>query len=93
VLWESVLPDQKAIAEKTFEIHRTKGRIYLTDGSIKLVQGVREVFELLDEKDGAVGAASASGSEVQAESKLVLIGRGLDTNAFTKSFFSFLKLS
>jgi G3E family GTPase len=83
VLWESSLPHAPATAEKSFEIHRTKGRIYLTDGCIKLLQGVREVFELLDERDAAAAASAAATS---AQSKVVLIGRGLDATAFTTSF-------
>jgi G3E family GTPase len=92
VLWESVLPSSPAVTDKSFEIHRAKGRVRTSDGTVKLLQGVREVFELLDEKDSAVGAASAGGSEVQAASKLVLIGRGLDADVFTKSFYASLKL-
>jgi G3E family GTPase len=93
VLWESVLPKVFTSAEKSFEIHRTKGRIYLNNGGIKLLQGVREVFEILDEKDGAASATSAGESEETSRSKIVLIGRGLDATAFAQSFYSFLEIS
>lgn len=92
ILWESVLPSS-ALADKSFEIHRTKGRIHFVDGTVKLLQGVREVFELLDEKDSAAGATSAAAEEVTSKSKLVLIGRGLDATSFTQSFHRFLGLS
>ena len=64
LLWEQDL------TEKGYEIHRTKGRIVMTDGTVKVVQGVREIFEIKD----ALGE-SVAGSE---NSKLVFIGRGLD---------------
>ena len=92
VLWESVLPNS-SFTEKSFEIHRTKGRIHLIGGGVKLLQGVREVFELLDEKESAVRATSAGESEERSHSKLVLIGRGLDANSFTQSLRGFLGVS
>jgi len=65
----SLLWDQN-VGEKGYEIHRTKGRIVMTDGSVKVVQGVREIFDIED-------AANAS-SNGSTDSKLVFIGRGLD---------------
>ncbi|KAI9846037.1 MAG: hypothetical protein M1838_001464 [Thelocarpon superellum] len=72
-----------------FDIHRLKGRFHVLDGSsdpsshtIKMIQGVREVFEIVDLParsdvdeqdmvgDGAARIESASG-------KMVLIGRGI----------------
>ena len=64
LLWEQDL------AEKGYEIHRTKGRIVMTDGSVKVVQGVREIFEIKDALGDSVGGSD--------NSKLVFIGRGLD---------------
>lgn len=83
-LWESVLPASSASKIAKFEIHRTKGRIMLDDESLKLLQGVREVFELIDEKERVVtqnGDAAAG----KLGGKIVLIGRGLDEEAFCKS--------
>jgi G3E family GTPase len=85
-LWESSLPAGSTSESTRFEIHRTKGRIVLEDGSLKLLQGVREVFELIDEKEGS----SAKNGDAVPEAnktggKIVLIGRGLDENAFSKS--------
>lgn len=64
LLWEPNM------SEKGYEIHRTKGRIVMTDGSVKVVQGVREIFEI----ENALNENSR-GSE---DSKVVFIGRGLD---------------
>ncbi|TID23383.1 Cobalamin (vitamin B12) biosynthesis CobW-like protein [Venturia nashicola] len=90
-LWESVLPDGQVGDAMDFEIHRTKGRIVLQDGSLKLVQGVREVFELIDEEeDVAAINGEAAVTNGMAGGKLVLIGRGLDEGAFTKSLESTL---
>jgi G3E family GTPase len=78
ILWESTLPGQTIPA---FDIHRSKGRILLKNGAVKILQGVREVFEMLDETD----AAKDGGSDGTTEGKLVLIGRGLDAGAFRGS--------
>lgn len=50
------------------DIHRVKGRILLEGGAVKLLQGVREVFEFLDEPSQKT---SGSGEE----GKIVMIGR------------------
>jgi G3E family GTPase len=64
LLWEPNM------TEKGYEIHRTKGRIVMTDESVKVVQGVREIFEIED--------ALNESSDGFKNSKLVFIGRGLD---------------
>ena len=64
LLWE------QNMNEKGYEIHRTKGRIVMTNGTIKVVQGVREIFEIEDAVNGSEGCSN--------DSKLVFIGRGLD---------------
>jgi G3E family GTPase len=85
-LWESILTAGSTNEVTEFEIHRTKGRIMLEDGSIKLLQGVREVFELIDEKEGASsGHGDAPPVEGRPTGKIVLIGRGLDKEAFSRS--------
>ena len=48
-----------------------------------MIQGVREVFEIVDlDRGGSDGRSGAKGMESRAEGKLVLIGRGLDEVAF-----------
>lgn len=86
VLWESTLPlptpSELAAASSKFEIHRLKGRIQLTNGSVKLLQGVREVFELIDEAGSPRGS---EGDRMEVYGKIVLIGRGLGEKAFKES--------
>ena len=93
MLWNSNLPGSEVPnAASEFEIHRVKGRIRFKDGSIKLIQGVRDVFEILDANDSATeaGAPPAEQDAVRkgedlTVGKLVLIGRGLDRDKFSWS--------
>ncbi|KAK9435191.1 COBW domain-containing protein [Metarhizium brunneum] len=73
VLWDNKLPGSEN--EGTFEIHRSKGRIVLRDGTARMLQGVREVFELTDAPETA---------QVQPEQgKIIFIGRKLVEEDFT----------
>jgi G3E family GTPase len=81
VLWESTLPHAQVELAK-FEIHRVKGRICTDKGTVKLIQGVREVFEMLD---GVESGGKASGSQDLFQGKLVLIGRGLERSSVVNS--------
>ncbi|KAI9714633.1 MAG: hypothetical protein M1812_006298 [Candelaria pacifica] len=80
LLWESILPppvaqtEQSEIRHNGFEIHRLKGRIPLSDGSFKMIQGVREVFEIIDTKGQP---ATNAKTDSLAQGKIILIGRGL----------------
>ena len=47
-----------------------------------MIQGVREVFEIVDLDRGR---SDGKGMESKEEGKLVLIGRGLDEDAFGRS--------
>ncbi|KAH0536142.1 hypothetical protein FGG08_006964 [Glutinoglossum americanum] len=91
VLWDSALPTESPISNRResgaghsgFEVHRLKGRVCLTDGSTKMVQGVREVFEILDTSDRSTQTKPDSGQVSSCPQKpdmgkIVLIGRGLD---------------
>ena len=73
LLWEYEFPEESA-SHRLVEIHRVKGRLPCDDGTVKMVQGVREVFEIFDSPKGKVDEA---GGEDIAEGKLVLIGRHL----------------
>ncbi|KAK1831371.1 COBW domain-protein 1 [Podospora conica] len=85
VLWENVLPGHKTEAEKhAFEIHRLKGRLVLEDNGEKMVQGVRELFEIFDSPDSA-GSSVVSPEERQRLGKMVLIGRHLQDFDFERS--------
>lgn len=79
ILWESKnLPNAAADVGPAFEIHRLKGRIMLSDGSVKIIQAVRDVFEILD-------GADASANQGHGQGKVVLIGRSLREDMFQKS--------
>lgn len=86
VLWESTLPDAP---DMSFEIHRSKGRFVMDNGAVKVLQGVREVFEILDPISGG-DADKASNSFDKDRGKLVLIGRGLDERVFSSSLKNIL---
>lgn len=59
-------------------IHRLKGRILLDSGAVKMVQGVREVFEITDLHRGLdKGAKDTSEATKDDKGKLVIIGKGL----------------
>jgi G3E family GTPase len=71
VLWESRLPGQEGVAG--WEIHRSKGRVRLTSGEVKMLQGVREIFELIDGVDAAGGGEEGD----EQGGRIVFIGRNL----------------
>ncbi|KXJ92283.1 CobW/HypB/UreG, nucleotide-binding domain-domain-containing protein [Microdochium bolleyi] len=68
ILWESEAPGQESRTD-FLEIHRLKARLVFSNGDVKMVQGVREIFEIVDGQK-----ASADGS---LSGKVVLIGRGV----------------
>ncbi|KAK4935043.1 hypothetical protein LTR10_023828 [Elasticomyces elasticus] len=69
ILWEA--EDNQAGELRKYEIHRTKGLIPVMDGTVRVVQGVREVFDIIE----APKPTEGSGPE---EGKIVFIGRNLD---------------
>ncbi|RKL49444.1 hypothetical protein BFJ72_g903 [Fusarium proliferatum] len=75
VLWDSKLPEEEK--ESDFEIHRSKGRLVFANGEVKMLQGVREVFEI---NDGPLG------DETPKEGKIILIGRNVAGVGFEDSF-------
>jgi len=54
---------------------------------MKMIQGVREVFEIVDLEVGqrGAGAGAGSGSQGVRVGKMVLIGRGVNELAFSRS--------
>lgn len=79
VLWESSYPvptnSSPENAPTNFEIHRLKGILVLEDGSTRIIQAVRDVFEIRDTEP----AKDDGSGPVQC--KIVLIGRGLGPDA------------
>ncbi|KAK3353084.1 CobW/HypB/UreG, nucleotide-binding domain-containing protein [Lasiosphaeria hispida] len=87
LLWENVLPGvAEGQKDAGFEIHRLKGRLVIEDGGEKMVQGVRELFEIFDSPNPTAAAASAE--ERKGAGKMVLIGRFLDDFGFEKSLLN-----
>lgn len=78
ILWESKLPDTTEADRDRFEIHRSKGRLVLGSGDVKILQGVREVFDVVD--------CPTEGEEVPALGKIILIGRNVVGVDFEGSF-------
>lgn len=76
VLWETKFPAPASVSSEPqpedFEIHRLKGILILNDGTSRIIQAVRDVFEIRD--------AEPIATEDQTkplQCKIVLIGRGL----------------
>lgn len=95
ILWDSNLPtlgsDQNSNGtgdtDANFEIHRLKARLPLSNGDVKIVQAVREVFEIID----APKPEDASLAVQPLEGKIVLIGRHLVDVLFEESFINTIK--
>ncbi|KAL9026268.1 MAG: hypothetical protein Q9196_005037 [Gyalolechia fulgens] len=79
LLWESVLPhDVDGQTEKQiFYIHRTKGQIPVSDGRVLMIQGVRDVFEILGNGASADRQQEEASGDQGRQGKIVLIGTGL----------------
>ncbi|KAL8382804.1 hypothetical protein RB595_006534 [Gaeumannomyces hyphopodioides] len=87
VLWENELPGTDKAQDKVqdkakFELHRVKGRLVLSDGGVKMVQGVRELFEIFDSPEGKGREAV---EDMASGGKMVLIGRHLQGFDFAGS--------
>lgn len=86
VLWESLLPGETVPqGGPLFEIHRLKGRLVLEDGGQKMVQGVRELFDIMDNP--------SSGTSEPAQGKMILIGRHLERFQFQRSLLAMIERS
>lgn len=90
ILWDSKLPDSStepatssSEQSPTFEIYRLKARLPMSDGTIKIVQGVRDVFEIKD----ALKQTHESQPGVEG-GKIVVIGRDMANLDFERSYFS-----
>ena len=64
--------------------------MYVQDGSSRIIQGVREIFEMIDSRDAAAAAESNPDPPPERDSvarrgKLVVIGRGLKADLWQQS--------
>lgn len=82
VLWENELPNDDKEHKTPLEIHRLKGRLALQSGETKIIQGVRELFEIFD----APGASD--GEDSTKTGKIVLIGRHVTDFGFEESLLA-----
>ncbi|KAI2469379.1 cobW-domain-containing protein [Annulohypoxylon bovei var. microspora] len=80
LLWESQVPGETTNPKEPIEIHRLKSRLVFKDGNVKMVQGVREVFEIFDGEQ-----TSSQRDGIPQIGKLVLIGRGTQGIDFERS--------
>ncbi|KAI0967056.1 vitamin b12 biosynthesis, cobw-like protein [Xylaria arbuscula] len=76
ILWEGEVPSITT-GQAQIEVHRLKARLVLQDGTVKMVQGVREIFEIID------GQKSETTSQ---SGKIVLIGRNIHNVNLEQSF-------
>ncbi|OJJ42721.1 hypothetical protein ASPZODRAFT_2119534 [Penicilliopsis zonata CBS 506.65] len=84
VLWECTLPNSPQDKPPRFDIHRLKGLLVVPDGPDKIIQAVREIFEIRE----------AQASSESRECKIVLIGRGLgEAEVWQRSFDECLQAS
>lgn len=91
VLWDLQLPGglkDDTSENNRIEVHRLKARLPLTNGDVKLVQGVREIFEILDTPASNGEPSEGSGD---SQGKMVLIGRHLLNVAFEESLRNMIK--
>ncbi len=79
ILWENVLPGHKPTDGPAYDIHRLKGRFWEDSGKEKIIQGVREIFDIFD------SPSQQPDSNGSRAGKLVIIGRHLGDFDFQKS--------
>ncbi|TGO38454.1 hypothetical protein BHYA_0074g00020 [Botrytis hyacinthi] len=90
LLWDSRIPSSSPLSPTPSslspEIHRLKARLPLTNHTTKIIQAVREVFEILDDvSPPSPSPQSTSTTEItteiqsdrNSEGKIVLIGRNI----------------
>lgn len=82
VLWENQLPNDTAEHKSAFEVHRLKGRLAIGNGPTKIIQGVRELFEIFDSPD------SSQRDDANNTGKVVLIGRHVTDYDFEGSLLA-----
>ncbi|KAK5119644.1 hypothetical protein LTR85_007473 [Meristemomyces frigidus] len=84
VLWSNVLPSHEDAATASWEIHRVKGRLAMRDGTVRMLQGVREIFEIID--NAAVRSDDAQPTQGTENGKIVIIGRNVSDERMSPLF-------
>ena len=90
LLWEKTLPTtilkpDSGSCGLAFEIHRTKGLFEVKEASWRVIQGVRDVFEIREIENYSSDKVS------QSTGKIVLIGLGLEQTTFQSSLDNLFK--
>lgn len=80
VLWDTTFPaPTKSVSSEPhpvdFEVHRLKGILILNDGTSRIIQAVRDVFEIRDAEP-----IDTEDKSKPLQCKIVLIGRGLGSS-------------
>jgi hypothetical protein len=92
VLWESTLPSvglSTGTDLQEFSIHRLKGQLVLESGQVKMIQGVRDLYEITDLAQAKTQTTETQPSEASNDKgKLVLIGKGLNGWPWEESLLS-----
>ncbi|KAK6828017.1 CobW/HypB/UreG- nucleotide-binding domain-containing protein [Apiospora arundinis] len=88
VLWEGDVPGVDEKQSEGLEVHRLKARLVFQDGQVKMVQGVREVFEIFDAPSQST---PKNGSDTPLLGKVVVIGRQVQAIDLERSFLDALK--
>lgn len=90
VLWETRLPQKSPPLEnglkRKFEIHRLKSLLSMDTGEFKMIQGVREVFEITSLK-----SSPSESTLAQRNCKIVLIGKDIKSLPWEKSLVEYLQ--
>lgn len=93
VLWDTKFPAPAVSVSiephpDNFEIHRLKGILILDNGTSRIIQAVRDVFEIRDAEP-----IDTEDESKPLQCKIVLIGRGLGSSVepWRESFESCLK--
>lgn len=66
VLW------REGKSDDAVEVHRVKGILPMKDGSTKTLQGVREIFDIIDT------TSQAASTMTEGNGKIIMIGKGLE---------------
>ncbi|PSR77124.1 CobW/HypB/UreG, nucleotide-binding domain-domain-containing protein [Coniella lustricola] len=80
LLWDNELLGDTTEHKMPFEIHRLKGLLAVKNEKTKIIQGVRELFEIFD-------APTSNGQDLEA-GKVVLIGRRVTDFDFKSSLLA-----
>lgn len=80
-----MLPGHRPTEGPAYDIHRLKGRFFEKAGSEKIIQGVREIFDIFD------SPLQQPNTGISRAGKMVLIGRHLGSFDFRKSLEDAIK--